>query len=89
MRWWKDADAFPGPITIRRSDLYAVPILGDYLYRADRIADLRKMDADYRRNTGRTYAYRTDSYGARASHDAGNLMRDAWRMVGRQYRRLV
>lgn len=72
-----------------RSDLYSVPVLGDYLYRADRIADLQKMDADYRRNTGRTYAYRTDSYGAKASHDAGRFVNDAMRLVGRQYRRLV
>ncbi len=78
-----------GNIEKRRTDLYAIPVLGDYLYRLDRIQDLQKMDADYRRNTGRTYAYRTESYGARASHDAGRVVADAMRMVGRQYRRNV
>lgn len=72
-----------------RQTLYALPFVGSYLYRYDKMQDDLRRHEDYRRNTGQDYAYASSGYGAQAYSEAGQLSTDAFRRVGTQYRRMV
>lgn len=73
----------------RQEWAYALPFVGSYLYRYDRMKDNFQRDKDFKRHTGRDYAYGTDGYGAQAFAQAGQIMTDAFRMVGGQYSRMT
>lgn len=73
----------------RQEWAYALPFVGSYINRYDRMKDNFKRDADFKRNTGKDYAYSTDGYGAQAFTQAGQIATDAFRMVGRQYSRMT
>lgn len=59
---------YRGYMTLKENK-YAIPKIGPLLYDYDRVKDSARKDADFRRNTGRDYYYRTDSNTARAQRD--------------------
>lgn len=77
------------PVTLSREQYYALPFVGSYIYRYDKIQDDLKRHRDYQRHTGREYAYPTSGFGAQAYSEAGQFATDIFRQVGQQYRRMV
>lgn len=55
--------------------MYALPAgIGRAIHQYDRYKDLKKMDRDWRKNTGRTYAYPTTGYDAMAYSGPANYL---------------
>ena len=55
--------------------MYALPMgIGKAIHQYDRYKDLRQMDRDWRKNTGRSYAYATNAYEAQAFSGPANYL---------------
>lgn len=52
--------------------MYAVPFVGSSVYAYDSYKDSMKKQSDFQKNTGKQFAYKSDSYSARAYRTIGS-----------------